>query len=81
MPRITGTRTLNRRRRGSWSYPSNRVCVSRAVETDHMHMDPLLTPLVDLAFAVLILGQILKKLRQPYVLGCLLAAILLGPKD
>ena len=44
-----------------------------------MHMDPIMLTLVGSAFVILIIGFILKKLKQPYVIGYLVAGILIGP--
>jgi len=44
-----------------------------------MHLDPVMPYLVGAIFAVLVLGLVLRSLRQPYVTGYLIAGILLGP--
>lgn len=44
-----------------------------------MHLDPIMSYLVGAILAVLILGLILRAIRQPYVIGYLLAGIILGP--
>ena len=44
-----------------------------------MHLDPIMPYLVGAVLAVLILGLILRSIRQPYVIGYLIAGIVLGP--
>ena len=44
-----------------------------------MHLDPLLPRLVGLVLAVLVLGLVLRLLRQPYSIGYLIAGVALGP--
>ena len=44
-----------------------------------MHLDPIMPYLVGSILAVLILGLILRSIRQPYVIGYLIAGIVLGP--
>lgn len=44
-----------------------------------MHLDPALPRLVAVILVVLILGGLLRLLRQPYVIGYLLAGVALGP--
>lgn len=44
-----------------------------------MHLDPIMPHLVGALVAVLILGLILRAINQPYVVGYLLAGIVLGP--
>jgi len=44
-----------------------------------MHMDPLLPSLVGVLFSILLLGLLLKSLRQPELLGYLIAGIIIGP--
>lgn len=42
-------------------------------------MDPLLPTLVAAAFAILLVGALLRRLRQPHVVGYLVAGVVLGP--
>ena len=44
-----------------------------------MHLDPILPALVLAAFLILVLSLILRRLRQPALIGYLLAGLLLGP--
>lgn len=44
-----------------------------------MHMDPLLPGFVAAAFGILLVGAISRRLRQPYVVGYILAGVFLGP--
>lgn len=44
-----------------------------------MHLDPILPVIVQAAFAVLVIGAILRLLRQPYVVGYLITGVFLGP--
>ena len=44
-----------------------------------MHIDPLLPLLVGLVLAILLLGLLLKGLRQPEIVGYLLAGVAVGP--
>jgi len=44
-----------------------------------MHLDPILPSLVGAVLVVLLLGLALRSVRQPYVIGYLIAGILLGP--
>lgn len=44
-----------------------------------MHLDPVMPYLVAAVLAVLILGLLLRSIRQPYVIGYLIAGIVLGP--
>lgn len=44
-----------------------------------MHLDPLLIRLVGVILVVLVLGMGLRLLKQPYVIGYLIAGVLLGP--
>ena len=44
-----------------------------------MHLDPILPYLVGTILAVLVLGLILRSLRQPYVIGYLIAGVIFGP--
>jgi K+:H+ antiporter len=44
-----------------------------------MHLDPIMPYLVAAVLAVLILGLLLRSIRQPYVIGYLIAGIILGP--
>ena len=44
-----------------------------------MHLDPLLPRLVGVVLAVLVLGLVLRLLRQPYSIGYLIAGVALGP--
>ena len=44
-----------------------------------MHIDPMMPYLVGAILAVLLLGLILRSIRQPYVIGYLIAGIVLGP--
>ena len=44
-----------------------------------MHLDPIMPYLVGAILAVLLLGLILRSLRQPYVTGYLITGIILGP--
>ena len=44
-----------------------------------MHLDPIMPYLVSAILAVLLLGLLLRALRQPYVIGYLIAGIILGP--
>lgn len=48
-------------------------------ETDPMHMDPIMPALVGSLFGILLVGLVLHRLRQPTVVGYLLAGVLLGP--
>jgi CPA2 family monovalent cation:H+ antiporter-2 len=43
-----------------------------------MHVDPLLPVAVEMLVAILLLAVILKRLKQPYVIGYLVAGVLLG---
>ena len=43
-----------------------------------MHVDPILPPLAGMALAVLLIGQILRRLHQPFVVVYLLAGVALG---
>lgn len=44
-----------------------------------MHLDPIMPYLVGAILAVLMLGIFLRFIRQPYVIGYLIAGVLLGP--
>ena len=44
-----------------------------------MHLDPLLPLLVEIALVVLVVGVLLRLLKQPYVIAYLIAGVLLGP--
>ncbi len=44
-----------------------------------MYMDPLLPPLVGVLFSILLLGLLLKSLRQPELIGYLIAGVIIGP--
>lgn len=44
-----------------------------------LHMDPLLPTLVGGLFATLLVGLVLRKLRQPHVIAYLVGGVLLGP--
>jgi monovalent cation:H+ antiporter-2, CPA2 family len=44
-----------------------------------VHLDPVMPYLVAAVLAVLILGLLLRSIRQPYVIGYLIAGIVLGP--
>jgi len=44
-----------------------------------MHLDPILPYTVGALFAILILGLVLRSLKQPHVVGYLIAGVLLGP--
>jgi len=44
-----------------------------------MHLDPIMPYLVAAILAVLVLGIFLRSIRQPYVIGYLIAGIILGP--
>lgn len=44
-----------------------------------MHLDPLLPSIVGAVFAILLIGLILRRLRQPHVVAYLLAGLMLGP--
>lgn len=44
-----------------------------------MHMDPVIPVVVGALFIVLLIGTILQRLKQPYVVGYLAAGIVLGP--
>jgi monovalent cation:H+ antiporter-2, CPA2 family len=44
-----------------------------------VHLDPIMPYLVGAVLAVLILGLLLRSIRQPYVIGYLIAGIVLGP--
>lgn len=44
-----------------------------------MHLDPIMPYLVGSILAVLLLGLVLRSIRQPYVVGYLIAGIILGP--
>ena len=44
-----------------------------------MHLDPLLPPIVAVVLVILLTGIVMQKLRQPFVVGCLIAGVLLGP--
>ncbi len=44
-----------------------------------MHLDPIMPYLVGAILAVLVLGIILRSIRQPYVIGYLIAGVILGP--
>ena len=44
-----------------------------------MHMDPIMLTVTGAAFIILLIGFILRKLKQPYVIGYLIAGILVGP--
>ena len=44
-----------------------------------MHLDPIMPYMVGAILAVLLLGLLLRAMRQPYVTGYLIAGILLGP--
>lgn len=44
-----------------------------------MHLDPVLPTLVGALLAILIMGMILHRMKQPHVVGYLITGILLGP--
>jgi CPA2 family monovalent cation:H+ antiporter-2 len=44
-----------------------------------MHIDPILPTLVGLVLSILLLGLLLKALRQPEIIGYLLAGVAVGP--
>ncbi len=44
-----------------------------------MHVDPLLPVAVELFLAILLIAIVLQRLKQPYVIGYLVAGLLLGP--
>jgi CPA2 family monovalent cation:H+ antiporter-2 len=44
-----------------------------------MHLDPILPYTVGALFAILILGLLLRSLKQPHVVGYLIAGVILGP--
>ena len=44
-----------------------------------MHLDPIMPYLVGAILAVLLLGLLLRSVRQPYVIGYLLAGTAIGP--
>lgn len=44
-----------------------------------MHLDPIMPYLVGSILAVLVLGLILRSVRQPYVIGYLIAGVVFGP--
>jgi len=44
-----------------------------------VHLDPIMPYLVGTVLVVLLLGLVLRSLRQPYVIGYLIAGIVLGP--
>ncbi len=44
-----------------------------------VYMDPAILPLVVLAIAIVVVGLVLKRLRQPHVVGYILAGVLIGP--
>ena len=44
-----------------------------------MHLDPVMPYLVGALFAILLLGLLLHRLKQPHVIGYLIAGIIMGP--
>lgn len=44
-----------------------------------MHLDPIMAYLVGSILAALVLGLILRSVRQPYVIGYLIAGVIFGP--
>jgi len=44
-----------------------------------MHLDPIMPYLVSAILAILLLGLVLRTIHQPYVIGYLIAGIILGP--
>lgn len=44
-----------------------------------MHVDPLLAVLVMIALAIFLLGIVLRALKQPHLIGYLLAGLIIGP--
>lgn len=44
-----------------------------------MHLEPIMPYLVGAILAVLVLGLLLRSIRQPYVIGYLIAGVILGP--
>ena len=46
----------------------------------NIHIDPLLPPLAGLAWAIVLTGFILHRLRQPYVVGYILLGAVIGPQ-
>ena len=44
-----------------------------------MHLDPIMPYLVGALLAILMLGMILHRLKQPHVIGYLIAGIIMGP--
>ena len=45
-----------------------------------MHLDPMMPYLVGAILAVLVLAIVLRYIRQPYVIGYLIAGVVLGPQ-
>jgi CPA2 family monovalent cation:H+ antiporter-2 len=44
-----------------------------------LHLDPILPRIVAAVFALLLIGLLLRRLRQPHVVAYLLAGVALGP--
>ncbi len=44
-----------------------------------MHMDPILPIIAGVAFAILILGLVLNKMKQPQIIGYIVVGVILGP--
>jgi K+:H+ antiporter len=44
-----------------------------------MHLDPLLPIIVGMLFTIIMVGQLLHRMKQPYVVGYLITGIILGP--
>lgn len=55
--------------------------VARKVNTGRpeMTMDPVIPEIVSIAFAVLVMGALLHRLRQPLIIGYILVGVILGP--
>ena len=52
---------------------------SRFGDTGRMHLDPLMLKLVAALLVILVVGLGLRILKQPHVVGYLLAGVILGP--
>lgn len=44
-----------------------------------MHLDPAFPNIVGILFTILLVGQLLNRMKQPYVVGYLITGIILGP--
>ena len=44
-----------------------------------MHLDPILPVIVGILFTIILVGQLLHRMKQPYVVGYLITGIILGP--